>query len=256
MKDLAAPQKPFNEQHMVQLSIDTCNTHCAVALSKWEDDRLVLVAKDTLDLGRGHAEVLIGQIADLLASISLSPADIDRIAVTRGPGSFTGQRVGLATARVLAATLKIDVVGIGVLDALLLEATARHHNAKAFCAINDARRGAVYVKAVDHSGTVLIDDSLILLDALPDALAELPTPLCLIGSGLSLLRPMHGVDWLLIDAALPEITSIAQLGHTLTVAENPAEPLYLRGADAKPQSAKHVLRPAKPDHAGSSRAVL
>ena len=81
---------------MIQLSIDTCNSLCAVALSRWQNDRLQLVAKDTRDLGRGHAEVLIGQIAQLLAESGLRAADLQRIAVTTGPGSFTGQRVGLA----------------------------------------------------------------------------------------------------------------------------------------------------------------
>ncbi|WP_306260524.1 tRNA (adenosine(37)-N6)-threonylcarbamoyltransferase complex dimerization subunit type 1 TsaB [Pararhizobium sp. IMCC21322] len=241
---------------MVQLSIDTCNALCAVAVSRWEDGRVQLVARNTQDLGRGHAEVLTGQIATLLSTCGLAPADIDRIAVTKGPGSFTGQRVGLATARVLAATLKIDAIGVDVLDALLLEARALSRDSQAFCAINDARRGAAYVKAVDNSGTVLIDDSLIPVDALPGALAALPKPLCLIGSGLSLLSAENAGEPHFIDTTLPDILSIAELGHTLAVETNPAEPLYLRGADAKPQSAKHVLRPAAQDRGRSSGAAL
>lgn len=241
---------------MVQLSIDTCNALCAVAVSRWEDGRIQLVAQNTQDLGRGHAEVLTGQIATLLSSSGLVPADIDRIAVTKGPGSFTGQRVGLATARVLAATLKIDAIGVGVLDAMLLEARALNRESHAFCAINDARREAAYVKAVDNSGTVLIDDSLIPVDALADALAALPVPLCLIGSGVSLLPAENAGDQIIIDTALPNIHSIAELGHTLAVETNPAEPLYLRGADAKPQSAKHVLRPTAQDRGRSAGAAL
>lgn len=246
---------------MVQLSIDTCSALCAVAVSRWEDGRIQLVAQNTQDLGRGHAEVLTGQIATLLSSNGLAPTDIDRIAVTKGPGSFTGQRVGLATARVLAATLKIDAIGVGVLDALLLEARALNRDSQALCAINDARRGAAYVKAVDNSGAVLIDDSLIPVDALPGALAALPMPLCLIGSGISLLdagnaRAENAGNWHFIDTMLPGILSIAELGHTLAVETNPAEPLYLRGADAKPQSAKHVLRPAAQERGTSSGAAL
>lgn len=241
---------------MIQLSIDTCNAFCAVALSRWEDGQLQLMAQDTQDLGRGHAEVLTGQIASLLSSADLTAADINRLAVTKGPGSFTGQRVGLATARVLAATLKIDAVGVGVLDALLLEARVKHHNAQAFCAINDARRDAAYVKAVDKNGTVLIDASLISIAALPGALANLPAPLCFIGSGTSLLPVRNADDWHTIDTALPDIASIAELGHTLTIETNPAEPLYLRGADAKPQSAKHVLRAATRTHDDLSGAAL
>lgn len=241
---------------MVQLSIDTCNALCAVAFSKWEDGRLQIIAQNTQDLGRGHAEVLTGQIATLFSTSGLAPADIDRIAVTKGPGSFTGQRVGLAAARVLAATLKIEAIGVGVLDALLLEAREQSRDSQAFCAINDARRGAAYVKAVDNLGTVLINDSLMPVEALPGALAALPIPLCLIGSGLSLLTAEHTGNWHSIDTALPNIASIAKLGHTLAVEASPAEPLYLRGADAKPQSAKHVLRPAVQDHGRSSGAAL
>ncbi|MEH6727475.1 MAG: tRNA (adenosine(37)-N6)-threonylcarbamoyltransferase complex dimerization subunit type 1 TsaB [Hyphomicrobiales bacterium] len=241
---------------MVQLSIDTCNALCAVALSKWEDGRLLLVAQDTLNPGRGHAEILTGQIADLLLANGLKPADIDRIAVTKGPGSFTGQRVGLAAARVLAATLKIDAVGVDVLDGLLLEARSHNHDARSFCAINDARRGAAYVKAVDRNGTVLIEDSLVPVDALAETLATLPKPLCLIGSGAELLASAAPADWHIIDTALPDIASIAELGHTLDADTNPAEPLYLRGADAKPQSGKHVLRSATKQQFKASEVAL
>jgi len=255
-RDLAASQNRSNEQFMVQLSIDTCNALCAVALSKWEDGRLLLVAQDTLNPGRGHAEILTGQIADLLVSNGLKPADIDRIAVTKGPGSFTGQRVGLAAARVLAATLKIEAVGVDVLDGLLLEARSHNDNAHSFCAINDARRGAAYVKAVDQNGTVLIEDSLIPVEALAETLAALPSPLCLIGSGAELLESAERADLQIIDIALPDIASIAELGHTLSPETNPPEPLYLRGADAKPQSGKHVLRSAPKEQAKASEVAL
>lgn len=255
MKDLASPQKPFNERTMVQLSIDTCNSQSAVALSRWESGQLQLVAQDVQHPGRGHAEILTVQIGALLGTCNLKPADIGRIAVTKGPGSFTGQRVGLAAARVFAASLVIDAVGVGVLDALLLEATMKNSSALAFCAINDARRGAAYIKALDQNGGVLIDDQLIPVDSLSDTLAALPTPLCLIGSGLSLLMVPNVEKWRCIETSLPDIASVARLGHMLNPGEHPAEPLYLRGADAKPQSAKHVLRsPLRvgSDHSGAT----
>tara|TARA_R110002167_G_scaffold14734_16_gene59410 strand:+ start:3828 stop:4556 length:729 start_codon:yes stop_codon:yes gene_type:complete len=237
---------------MIQLSIDTCNSLCAVALSRWQNDRLQLVAKDTRDLGRGHAEVLIGQIAQLLAESGLRAADLQRIAVTTGPGSFTGQRVGLAAARVLSASLNIEAVGVGVLDALVRQAAGQNPSAQTFCAICDARRDAAYVKAVDRDGTVRIKASLIQVSDLAAQIDILPEPLCLIGSGVSLVEAATGVapsqDRKCLDIAFPDIATIAELGHTMNAADNPAKPLYLRGADAKPQSAKHVLRPAATDH--------
>ncbi len=216
----------------------------------------MMIAQDTLAPGRGHAEILTGQIADLLASCGLKPADIHRIAVTKGPGSFTGQRVGLAAARVLAATLQIDAIGVDVLDALLLEARSQDPDARCCCAINDARRGSAYVKAVDNNGTVLLEDSLIATVSLGETLATLPVPLCLIGSGTALVETAGPANWQVIDTALPGIASIAELGHTLDTDANPAEPLYLRGADAKPQSAKHVLRPSTASGAVPSGVAL
>lgn len=215
-----------------------------------------MIAQDTLAPGRGHAEILTGQIADLLSSCKLKPADINRIAVTKGPGSFTGQRVGLATARVLASTLQIDAVGVDVLDALLLEARLQSRDAGCWCAINDARRGSAYVKAMGRNGTVLIEDSLIATDSLGQTLATLPVPLCLIGSGTALVDATDRANCQVIDTALPGIESIAELGHMLNADANPAEPLYLRGADAKPQTAKHVLRPSPASAAASSGAAL
>lgn len=239
---------------MVQLSIDTCNSLCAVALSRWQNERLQIIAEDTQDPGRGHAEILVGQIARLLAANGLRAADLQRIAVTTGPGSFTGQRVGLATARVLSASLNIEAVGVGVLDALLRQAAGQSDSARTLCAVCDARRDAAYVKAADRDGTVRIEASLIPVSDLAARIDALPQPLCLIGSGVSLADAAAGTGAARsqgrqrLETAFPDIATIAELGHNMSAAENPARPLYLRGADAKPQSAKHVLRPAATDH--------
>lgn len=237
-----------------QLSLDTCNNLCAAALSHMDNGAFRLISSDTRDLGRGHAEVLTDQIQQVLSEADLKPADLSRIAVTTGPGSFTGQRVGLATARTLAASLNIEAVGVGVLDALIHEARSLAPDLKAYCAISDAKRGGVYIKAAAADGEVLLEASLIAVSDIPDRLSILDTTFAIAGTGVAFVDdnmdlPRHKN----LSISFPSIQSIAKIGHSLIASENPAAALYLRDADAKPQNAKHVLR-AMPS-SGSEVAV-
>lgn len=225
-----------------QLSIDTCNSLCAVALSRFDKSAMELITSDTRDLGRGHAEVLADQIDMLLKQAALKSTDISRLAVTTGPGSFTGQRVGLALARTMSASMKIDAVGVGVLDALLMETRELKPNQNAYCAIIDAKRDGAYVKAIDATGTILLDSCLIAVSDIHRHLMKLSDPIAIAGTGTPLLNDLDKLEYDILDLTFPSIATIAEIGHGLDVERHPAVPLYLRDADAKPQSAKHVLR--------------
>lgn len=227
----------------IQLSLDTCNNLCAAALSVEKDGRFELIERDTQNLGRGHAEVLTDQIQLILTRANLTFDDVARIAVTTGPGSFTGQRVGLATARTLAASLGIDAVGVGVLDALIHEANVIAPNMATYCAISDAKRDGAYVKAVAADGTVLLQACLLDIADIPNQLTALETRIAFAGTGTALLEDeFFDGGSTNLNLSFPSIQSIAQIGHGLTSTDSSAEPLYLRDADAKPQNAKHVLR--------------
>jgi len=77
---------------MIVLGLDTTGPDCSVSIV---DDAIVR-AHISKNIGRGHAEVLAGMVADVFAAAELTPNDVDRLAVCTGPGSFTGLRVALA----------------------------------------------------------------------------------------------------------------------------------------------------------------
>src|SRR5436190_2439327 len=95
------------------LAIDTALAACAAAVL--ESGRGI-VASESLPMVRGHAEALIPLIARVMKQSDMAFRDLQRIAVTTGPGSFTGVRVGLAAARGFAVATGVPVVGISTLS--------------------------------------------------------------------------------------------------------------------------------------------
>src|SRR5690606_26839604 len=100
------------------LAIDTAANLCAACVFDTDAGEL---GRAVLDLGKGHAEHLIGVIDDALKAAGTAYDDLDAIAVSVGPGSFTGVRVGVATTRGLELALKVPAVGVSTLEALEYE---------------------------------------------------------------------------------------------------------------------------------------
>jgi tRNA threonylcarbamoyladenosine biosynthesis protein TsaB len=205
------------------LALDTCLDACSAAV--WSDGRVLAAASEPMQ--RGHQERLAPMTAEVLGGAGLLPADLDRVAVTVGPGSFTGLRVGLAFAKGLALALDRPCVGIGTLEALALGAGT------SFAAsVIDARREHVYLQAFEAARPLMAPD---ILD-LPTAAARLAElfrggPAQLVGSGAPLLAsvlPTAAID----AAATPDPGRIAALAATRP-AGPPPRPLYLRTPDAK-----------------------
>ena len=121
---------------MILLAIDCAASLCASCV--WDSDAGRELGREVRDLGKGHAEHLMEVIGLALERAGKAYADLGRIAVSIGPGSFTGVRVGVATARGLALALKVPAVGVTTLEAL----------------------AAAVREAVDGAGTVMaaIDD--------------------------------------------------------------------------------------------------
>ena len=97
------------------LAIDTALTGCGVTVYNVDTGSNV---SERLDIKRGQAERLVPLIDDVLIKAGIAYDDIDAIAVTNGPGAFTGLRVGLSTARALALSLSVPVIGVSTLDVL------------------------------------------------------------------------------------------------------------------------------------------
>jgi tRNA threonylcarbamoyladenosine biosynthesis protein TsaB len=218
------------------LAFDTALTACSAALL--EDGGVRAARRE--DPGRGHGERLVPMIEALLDEAEWSYQDLDLLCVTRGPGSFTGLRIGLATARGLALALALPVLGVTTLEALAAGVAAEP--GQSVLALIDARRGQLYAQAFDARG-----EALALPVALaPEAVASLapPAPAVLVGSGVALARPhlaLQRPD--LTAAAAPELPEAALFGalafarQSEAVRGAPPSPLYLRSPDAEPRKA-------------------
>lgn len=225
------------------LALDTALDACSVGLAIKQGDEVRLVSR-SLMLGRGHAEHLMTELANLLAEAGLTYQDLTRLAVTVGPGSFTGLRVGLATARSLALALDLPLIGASSLHALALTAKREAHEPLAV--LIDARRDQVYGQLF----TMKDDTPLALTDAEALSAADFAA-LCqthqvgrLMGSGAALIQQAdEALGTLPIEEAIvPDMALLARWALSQPVPTVVPQPLYLRGPDAKPQAAKAIAR--------------
>jgi tRNA threonylcarbamoyladenosine biosynthesis protein TsaB len=176
-------------------------------------------------MARGHQERLAPMVGDVIAEAGLTFDRLDRIAVTVGPGSFTGLRVGIAFAKGLSLALALPAVGIGTLEALAAEAQGL-----VFPTI-DARRGQLYLQAFEDGRALMAPDALT-AEVAAARLAELSQgrAFTLVGSGAALLADLVPTAQI-IPAEGADARHVARLAADR--APGPLKPLYLRAPDAK-----------------------
>jgi tRNA threonylcarbamoyladenosine biosynthesis protein TsaB len=114
-----------------------------------------------------HAARLLGAVEEALAAAGVGWDEVTRLAVGVGPGSFTGLRIGIATARALAQSRGLEVVGVSTLEAL-----ARGADAESVLAVLDARRGEVFAAAWEGSDPFRLVEGFAPAALAPEALAE------------------------------------------------------------------------------------
>lgn len=198
-----------------------------------------MVAASVVIDARRHTEILAPQIADMLRSSGVKPADLSRVVVGVGPGPFTGLRVGIVTGMTFAHALNLPVGGVCSLDALAHRAKAEGMTGQLLVA-TDARRKEVYWATYDLDAERIQpgDPAVNKASELPDEVRALPA----IGRGAQLYADAlndatHGKPQLMdVDAS-----DIAEIGFERVMAGErllPTEPLYLRHADAVPAAAK------------------
>jgi tRNA threonylcarbamoyladenosine biosynthesis protein TsaB len=207
---------------MITLGLDTCLDACAAAVVR---DGEVL-ARQVHPMARGHQERLAPLVRDTMAEAGLAFAELSRIGVTVGPGSFTGLRVGLAFAKGLSAALSVPAVGVGALEALAAEG-----GTGTVIAAIDAKRGQLYVQMFRDGAAISAPDALpseIAVARLAEAMGA--GPVTLIGSGAPLLgQSAPGARVLTPAGCDPAIVAILAEGKPLA----PPRPLYLRAPDAR-----------------------
>src|SRR6266704_754959 len=139
---------------MLILAIDTALSACAAAVLATETSRVI--AQESQAMKRGHAEALMPLIARVMKESGIAFASLDRVAVTSGPGSFTGLRVGLSAARGIALAVSKPVVGLTTLTAYAAPVVSQNGEQPVISAI-DARHDQVYFQVVGGDGRALIE---------------------------------------------------------------------------------------------------
>ncbi|CUS26731.1 peptidase M22, glycoprotease [Paucilactobacillus oligofermentans DSM 15707 = LMG 22743] len=160
------------------LSIDTSNAPLAIALV--EDDQLV--AETTLNVTKNHSVFLMPVIEQLMKMASWTPAELNRIVVAKGPGSYTGVRIAVTTAKTLASTLKIELVGVSSL-AVMAKDPAELTNLPVI-AIFNARRNTVFTGGYQmEQGKLVsfIEDAHMELSELIEKINEKQQPVLIVG---------------------------------------------------------------------------
>ena len=202
------------------LAVDTALGGCSAALL--QDGAVVAHIFEAMD--RGHAERLAPMVDEVMCGHDF--AALTRLAVTVGPGTFTGQRVGLAFMRGLRLALKIPLSGVTTLEAM----TAATQAPRA-AAIHDARREEAYLLLKDDNAVVLEPTVMPFADAIERVRAF--GPCALAGTGAPAAHEVLGNGFALTDIRQPDALWVARLAMTMPAPDAAPGPLYLRAPDAK-----------------------
>lgn len=237
---------------MLILAIDSSSNACSVAVAR--DG--VLVARRRVPMSRGHGAALTPMISEALAAARTPAASLDAIAVTTGPGSFTGLRIGLAAAKGLALALDRPLIGISCFDAIERRAAVQSTQAPTAATARvllvialESKREAVYVRCLDHDGRALITGEALEPAELAERLSRLTTEkskLRVVGDAAGRVAPALRLANNLVGESVstgstepPDAVDVALLAYALILhAKLPPEsytpglePLYLRPAD-------------------------
>ncbi len=219
------------------LALDTAAAICAAAVYDAGSGRVLGRAGETI--GKGHAEVLMDFVVRALQEAGLTLADIDRVAVDIGPGSFTGVRIGVSAARGFALALGKPAVGVTAFEAIAAETDGPA------LVLLDAHRGEIYAQNFTAEGA---SAPMVLSRAEAEALAAAQPPeTVLAGSAAAAINAaLSGKFRLGGGDATGDIATYARLAALRAPGEAP-KPLYMRGPDAKPQTGFALPRRAAGD---------
>ena len=205
------------------LAVDTALGACSVAVI--EGERVLAYRHAFMD--RGHAEALTPMVEDAMHEAKVEFPALDRLAVTTGPGTFTGQRIGLAFMRALRIALHRPLIGITTLAAMEEAAKAEVVLSRAI-ALHDARRDEVYVE-IDNGPQVLpFDDAVRMLRNI-----EGESPIALAGTAAPRACDALSKRFVLSTIRQPDALWVAWLADAAVETNAAPQPLYLRAPDAK-----------------------
>lgn len=199
----------------------------ALTLAILEDE--TLLAQMTLNIKKNHSITLMPAIDFLMKSLDMKPTDLDRIAVAQGPGSYTGLRIAVATAKTLAHTLKIELIGVSSLLALVPEQVEG-----LVIPVMDARRNNVYAGFYQSGQAVRPEAHLPLAEVLEIAGAA-DQPVTFVGETTAFVEQIEAaLPQAAIQPTLPEAATIGRLGLDLPAQSiHDFVPNYLKRVEAE-----------------------
>jgi tRNA threonylcarbamoyladenosine biosynthesis protein TsaB len=223
------------------LAIDTALAACAAAVLDTEEPARSV--RESLPMLRGHAEALLPLIARVMDRANTAFADLDRIAVTTGPGSFTGLRVGISAARGIALAAAKPAIGLSTLAAYAAPHIAQDDSLPVAVVI-DARHEQLYLQVFGTAGRTIVSPR---IASIREALrATAWGSVRIVGSAAEMLAaawPSGQPAPALVDAQpAPDIDWVARLGAAAEDAAAAPKPFYLRAPAAQPQDAARLPR--------------
>lgn len=218
---------------MLTLGLETSGTAGGIALV---EDGQLLAAADLSPTGRRHARTLVAELNILLAKLDRSPSDCDGVAVSIGPGSFTGLRVGVVCAKTFAYAVGRPVVAVDTLEAI---AAGSITDSETLDVVIDAMRGEFFAARFHRDGENWRRDRPIRILAAAAVLAECDAAIPLTGPGLA-RWPLDETPPLRLapEQWAPRAEHIARIGARRALAGETddlwtLEPLYIRRSAAE-----------------------
>ena len=226
------------------LAFDTAGTACSAAI--WRDG--AVRARRFEAMSRGQSERLVPMIQAVMAEAGVAYPALDAIAVTRGPGGFTGVRIGLATARALALACDRPVIGVGNFEAVAAAVPEDAGTGRTLAVVIDAKRSDLYVQAFDSAlgaapGAAPGADWTPMTPARAIAPSDLgaflpPRPLLLAGDAVeAALAALKAAGREVVAAGAPgqadagRVAALAAARPLPVAGAPPPDPIYLRGPD-------------------------
>ncbi|WP_341760377.1 tRNA (adenosine(37)-N6)-threonylcarbamoyltransferase complex dimerization subunit type 1 TsaB [Candidatus Endowatersipora endosymbiont of Watersipora subatra] len=228
------------------LAIDTSGFFCSVALFDRQESTILIEKSEKIGHRHWHTESIIPLLEEVLIKTGYSWNSVNHVVCITGPGSFTGLRVGLATARGLALGLGITSSGVSVFQAFSCYDKGKYPLA----VLLDAKRSEIWLQVFDKRRNPLCDPRIVLIKDVLDSVVSVLTPtdnspIGLAGSGSRIAfregfkkRDLHSSQSLTVvnELVSPPISSAVEFASLHLSMDLPLRPLYLRAPDASRQN--------------------